>query len=137
MEISWKFNVRFVSAATLVRTCNPDQFRCDDGRCIASSWICDGDNDCGDLSDEDQRHSCGMHPFSAFPRYSFLSPLSDYLFLHPPSSSSLPLAGHPHVLHFTPSCFTQPLIIPETDGLGCTPLGSVMLGDTDCQCPAS
>lgn len=45
--------------ATIVRTCSSDQFRCDDGRCIAASWICDGDNDCGDMSDEDQRHNCG------------------------------------------------------------------------------
>uniref|UniRef100_A0A3P8VY07 Uncharacterized protein n=1 Tax=Cynoglossus semilaevis TaxID=244447 RepID=A0A3P8VY07_CYNSE len=52
-----------VSTASLVRTCNSDQFRCDDGRCIAPSWICDGDNDCGDMSDEDQRHNCGMQPY--------------------------------------------------------------------------
>lgn len=42
-----------------MRTCSSDQFRCDDGRCIPATWICDGDNDCGDMSDEDQRHSCG------------------------------------------------------------------------------
>lgn len=42
-----------------MRTCSSDQFTCDDGRCIPATWICDGDNDCGDMSDEDQRHNCG------------------------------------------------------------------------------
>lgn len=52
--------VCFNPTATTVRTCNSDQFSCDDGRCIALSWICDGDNDCGDMSDEDERHNCGQ-----------------------------------------------------------------------------
>ncbi|XP_026332516.1 sortilin-related receptor isoform X2 [Hyposmocoma kahamanoa] len=33
-------------------TCDPDQFTCKNGMCIAKNWRCDGNNDCGDLSDE-------------------------------------------------------------------------------------
>ncbi|XP_073946301.1 sortilin-related receptor-like isoform X2 [Choristoneura fumiferana] len=33
-------------------TCDPDQFTCKNGMCITASWHCNGNNDCGDLSDE-------------------------------------------------------------------------------------
>ncbi|XP_049874971.1 sortilin-related receptor isoform X1 [Pectinophora gossypiella] len=33
-------------------SCSAGQFACQNGMCIASAWRCDGNNDCGDLSDE-------------------------------------------------------------------------------------
>ena len=37
--------------------CQDDEFRCNSGQCISSSWRCDGTKDCSDGEDE----TCGMY----------------------------------------------------------------------------
>ena len=52
--------VGFFSAATTPTNdpgCDSYEFSCDNGQCVPDSYRCDGDNDCGDNSDEDR---CGM-----------------------------------------------------------------------------
>lgn len=48
-----------VPAPPAQMTCGLDEFRCkDSGRCIPARWKCDGEDDCGDGSDE-PKEECG------------------------------------------------------------------------------
>lgn len=43
-----------------VSSCDGDKFTCGNGKCISRLWACDGDDDCGDNSDEDPNY-CSLH----------------------------------------------------------------------------
>lgn len=43
--------------------CSNDLFRCDTGKCLNYTFVCDGYDDCGDLSDE---QNCGKESYVLF-----------------------------------------------------------------------
>lgn len=50
-----------------VRTCPLDEFQCNNTLCKPLAWKCDGEDDCGDNSDEDPEE-CGEAPGRSGPR---------------------------------------------------------------------
>ena len=45
---------------SILTTCKPDEFQCQDGQCIEESKHCDKNTDCSDASDE-MDGDCGMN----------------------------------------------------------------------------
>jgi len=68
---------RFYQVSTLYDAgCGSDQFQCSDGQCIPDYWICDGDNDCGDLADE---QNCGGTIVQSLQQCTYVSDYSSML----------------------------------------------------------
>ncbi|XP_050528252.1 sortilin-related receptor-like isoform X2 [Daktulosphaira vitifoliae] len=53
------------SCPSVGHTCSADYFQCANSNCVPKYWQCDGDNDCGDNSDEEKctKVSCGPSSF--------------------------------------------------------------------------
>ena len=41
-------------------TCDGNKYACANGKCISRLWACDGEDDCGDGSDEEKKFCCKL-----------------------------------------------------------------------------
>jgi len=42
----------YVLMIAAAASCGPDEFQCANGNCMSAEYVCDGYDDCGDISDE-------------------------------------------------------------------------------------
>ena len=54
-KVKLLINLSFLLA---MRECDSSEFQCSNRQCVHSTYQCDGDNDCGDMSDEQQCETC-------------------------------------------------------------------------------
>lgn len=48
-------------------TCDSNKFYCANGKCISRMWSCDGEDDCGDNSDENPKYCCKLPRITLLP----------------------------------------------------------------------
>ena len=50
-----------------VIVCNTAELECKNGRCVPESWVCDGEDDCGDRTDENNCDPGQFHNHFIYP----------------------------------------------------------------------
>lgn len=50
----------YVLVSGMQQLCGGHEFACQNGSCISTNWVCDGDIDCEDKSDE---NNCSKFPY--------------------------------------------------------------------------
>ena len=53
----------FVDIFTAYPPCSTEEFTCNNSNCINKNWVCDGDNDCHDFSDEQNCNETSKNKF--------------------------------------------------------------------------
>lgn len=51
-SLVWPTIIVIPGQSTNTSLCNPGEHECDNGVCVAEAVLCDGENNCGDFSDE-------------------------------------------------------------------------------------